>query len=152
MAASLVGFGLSVAAIFLLPSVLELFTLINATIYVSMAILALSLALIWGYGGILCFGQAAFFGLGGYTYAVAAINFGDSTWAVVLAMVVPALFARAARLLHVLGPDRRRVPGRDHAHDDADLLQAVQRDGGRRLQDRQGRRWAASTGSPRRRR
>lgn len=93
MAASLVGFGVSVAAIFLLPSVLELFTLINATIYVSMAILALSLALIWGYGGILCFGQAAFFGLGGYTYAVAAINFGDSTWAVVLAMVVPALFA-----------------------------------------------------------
>ena len=58
-----------------------------------MAILALSLALIWGAGGILSFGQAAFFGLGGYTYAVAAINLGDSTWAVVLAMVVPALFA-----------------------------------------------------------
>ena len=87
------GLALSVAAVFGLPHVLELFTLINATIYVSMAILTLSLALIWGYGGILCFGQAAFFGLGGYTYAICAINFGDSTWAIVLAMVLPALVA-----------------------------------------------------------
>ena len=87
------GLALSVVAIFALPHVLELFTLINATIYVSMAILTLSLALIWGYGGILCFGQAAFFGLGGYTYAICAINFGDSTWAIVLAMVLPALVA-----------------------------------------------------------
>ena len=87
------GLALSVVAIFALPHVLELFTLINATIYVSMAILTLSLALIWGYGGILCFGQAAFFGLGGYTYAICAINFGDSTWAIVLALVLPALVA-----------------------------------------------------------
>ena len=60
--------------------------LINSTIFVSMAILALSLALIWGFGGILCFGQAAFFGLGGYAYAVAAINFGDTTAAVPIAL------------------------------------------------------------------
>lgn len=87
------GLAAAVAAIVFLPMVLELFTLISATIYVSMAILTLSLALIWGYGGILCFGQAAFFGLGGYTYAVATLNFGDSTWAVVLAIVLPALVA-----------------------------------------------------------
>ena len=93
LAGAIAGLVASVIAIFVLPHVLELFTLINATIYVSMAILTLSLALIWGYGGILCFGQAAFFGLGGYTYAVAAINFGDSTWAVVIAMVAPALVA-----------------------------------------------------------
>lgn len=87
------GLAAAVAAIVFLPMVLELFTLISATIYVSMAILTLSLALIWGYGGILCFGQAAFFGLGGYTYAVATINFGDSTWAVALAVALPALVA-----------------------------------------------------------
>ncbi len=87
------GLAVAVAAVFGLPHVLELFALINATIYVSMAILTLSLALIWGYGGILCFGQAAFFGLGGYTYAICAINFGDSTWAIVLAMLLPALVA-----------------------------------------------------------
>ncbi|MBV9111742.1 MAG: branched-chain amino acid ABC transporter permease, partial [Hyphomicrobiales bacterium] len=44
-----------------------------------MAILSLSLALVWGYGGILCFGQSAFFGLGAYTYAIAMFNIGEST-------------------------------------------------------------------------
>jgi ABC-type branched-subunit amino acid transport system permease subunit len=78
-------------AAILLPQVLELFALINATVFVSMAVLALSLALIWGFGGILCFGQTAFFGLGGYSYAIAAINFGDTTGAVPLALLVPTL-------------------------------------------------------------
>jgi branched-chain amino acid transport system permease protein len=80
-------------ALWLLPRALELFALINATIYVSMAVLALSLALVWGKGGILCFGQAAFFGLGGYAYAVAAINLADSTPALPLALLVPTLAA-----------------------------------------------------------
>src|SRR5437763_93649 len=58
-----------------------------------MAILALSLALIWGYGSILCFGQSAFFGLGAYTYAIAMFNIGDSTLPVLLAIALPAGFA-----------------------------------------------------------
>ena len=58
-----------------------------------MGILTLSLALVWGYCGIISFGQTAFFGLGGYTYAVAAINFGDSTPAIVLGLLIPTLFA-----------------------------------------------------------
>ena len=70
----------AVLASVLLPQLMELYALINATVFVSMALLALSLGLIWGFGGILCFGQTAFFGLGAYTYAVAAINFGDTTW------------------------------------------------------------------------
>ncbi len=78
-----------------LPQVLQLFALINATVYVSMAVLALSLALVWGFGGILCFGQAAFFGLGGYAYAVAALNVADTTWAVPVAILVPAGVAAA---------------------------------------------------------
>jgi len=82
-----------VAALVLMPRFAETYLIINTTIFVSFAILALSLALIWGYAGILCFGQAAFFGLGGYTYAVAAINFGDTTGAACLAVALPALFA-----------------------------------------------------------
>jgi ABC-type branched-subunit amino acid transport system permease subunit len=78
-----------------LPQVLELFTIINVTVYVAMAVLALSLALVWGFGGILCFGQAAFFGLGGYAYAVAALNFTDTTWAIPIALGVPMLVAAA---------------------------------------------------------
>lgn len=75
------------------PRVFELFTVINATIYASMGILTLSLALVWGYCGVICFGQTAFFGLGGYTYAVAVINFGDSTPAILLALLLPTSFA-----------------------------------------------------------
>jgi urea transport system permease protein len=53
----------------------------------------LSLALMWGYAGILSFGHAAYFGLGAYTYAIAAVNFGESTVPLILAVVVPALVA-----------------------------------------------------------
>lgn len=84
--------GLAVA---LLPGAVELFTLMQWTLFAAMSVLSLSLAFIWGFGGILSFGQTAFFGLGGYAYAVAAINFGDSTNAVLLAIAVPALFAAA---------------------------------------------------------
>ncbi len=90
-------------AVWLLPDALELFALINATVFVSMAVLALSLGLVWGFGGILCFGQTSFFGLGAYAYAVAAINFGDTTWAVPLALVVPTLAATALGYLMFFG-------------------------------------------------
>jgi branched-chain amino acid transport system permease protein len=82
-----------IAVLFGLPALGETYLIINSTIFAAFAILALSLALIWGYAGILCFGQAAFFGLGGYTYAVAAINMGDTTVPALLAVLVPALFA-----------------------------------------------------------
>src|SRR5260370_26741257 len=58
-----------------------------------MAILALSLALVWGYGGILCFGQSAFFGLGAYAYAIAMFNMSESTAPFLLAILLPAAFA-----------------------------------------------------------
>jgi ABC-type branched-subunit amino acid transport system permease subunit len=75
------------------PQVVDEFGLLQLTVFGAMCILALSLGFVWGYGGILCFGQSAFFGLGAYTYAVAAINAGESTLAAVLAVVVPAVFA-----------------------------------------------------------
>ena len=83
------------ALLFGLPLVVELFTLLQFTVYIVMAILALSLALIWGFGGILCFGQAVFFGLGAYAYTIAVFNIGESTVPVLLSIVVPAAFAAA---------------------------------------------------------
>ena len=77
----------------LTPRFAELDTVLDLTVYMIMAILALSLALIWGYGGILCFGQAAFFGLGAYTYAIAMFNIGESTIPFLLAILLPAAFA-----------------------------------------------------------
>ena len=84
---------LGLVLLFVLPHVLDDFALVQATVYVVMSILAISLAFIWGYGGILCFGQSAFFGLGAYTYAIAVTNLGDSTVPFVLAIVLPAGFA-----------------------------------------------------------
>ena len=77
------------------PALFELFTIINLTTAIALGVLALSLALVWGYGGILSFGQTVFFGLGAYAYTVAAINFGGSSWAILVAILVAAAFAAA---------------------------------------------------------
>ena len=76
--------------IWLMPMMISTYTLTVLVIY---GMLGLSLGLIWGFGGILCFGQAAFVGLGAYTYAIAAINIGESTIPMILAVLVPAAFA-----------------------------------------------------------
>lgn len=76
--------------IWLMPMLISTYTL---TILIIYGMLGLSLGLVWGFGGILCFGQAAFFGLGAYTYAIAAINIGESTVPMILAVLVPAVFA-----------------------------------------------------------
>ena len=85
--------GVGIALLLGLPSVLDDFMLIQVTIYLVMSILAVSLGFIWGFGGILCFGQAAFFGLGSYVYAIAVVNLGDSTLPVLLSILIPGLFA-----------------------------------------------------------
>lgn len=84
---------LSFALVFGVPAVVETFALIDFTLFIAMAILSLSLAFVWGFGGILCFGQSAFFGLGAYTYAVAVINMGESTVPILLGILLPAILA-----------------------------------------------------------
>ena len=76
-----------------LPQVLDLFGIVQMTVFVAMAMFALSQGFLWGYGGIMSFGQAAFFGIGGYAYAIAALNMGDSTVPVMIAVVAPMVFA-----------------------------------------------------------
>jgi branched-chain amino acid transport system permease protein len=61
------------------------------TSYVALAFMATSLDLIWGYTGILSFGQAAFFGLGAYGFAL-ALSKGDFE----LTSPIPYLLALAA--------------------------------------------------------
>lgn len=53
----------------ILPLIVTEYLSFLAAQYYLYAILALSLGLIWGYTGILSFGQAAFFGLGAYVMA-----------------------------------------------------------------------------------
>lgn len=85
--------GMGVLFMLLAPQALELYTIINLTTAIAFAMLALSLALVWGYGGILCFGQTAFFGLGAYAYTIVAINIGGTTWAIPASILVAASFA-----------------------------------------------------------
>lgn len=83
----------AVFAVVIVPLCFNEYEILQMMIYIILAILALSLAFIWGVGGILSFGHATFFGLGAYTYAIAAINFGETTSAFLLAIVIPCLFA-----------------------------------------------------------
>lgn len=85
----------AVAAVLIvvLPHFLGFDTILQITLNFAFAILALSTAFVWGYAGIFSFGQAAFFGIGGYAYAAAAINLGDSTLAIFAGVLAPALFA-----------------------------------------------------------
>ncbi len=75
------------------PQIVSTYGLVQLTIFAVMAIFALSQGFVWGYAGILSFGQAVFLGLGGYVYAVSVINIGDSTLPVLMAIVLPMLFA-----------------------------------------------------------
>jgi urea transport system permease protein len=83
---------LAVVAVLLaaLPLVHDVYT---PTLLAIWALFALSLALMWGYAGILSFGHAAYFGLGAYTYAIASFNFGESTVPLLLALIIPAVIA-----------------------------------------------------------
>ncbi|RMF39606.1 MAG: branched-chain amino acid ABC transporter permease [Alphaproteobacteria bacterium] len=90
---TLIVAALAVLFTLIAPVTLEFFTIITLTQVIGLAILGLSLALIWGFGGILCFGQTAFFGLGAYAYAIAATNIGGSTGAILIAVLVAAAFA-----------------------------------------------------------
>lgn len=91
VAVAVVGIALLIG----LPPFLDTFTLLQITLYAIFGILALSLAFIWGYGGILCFGHSAFFGLGAYAYAVAVINIGESTGPILIAIALPTVLAVA---------------------------------------------------------
>lgn len=77
--------------------------------YLLYAVFALSVDLIWGFGGVLTFGHAAFFGAGGYLAAIFMERSGGflplSLWpAVALAVVVVAAFAAVLAALAFRGP------------------------------------------------
>ena len=89
LAAGAVGAALLVAV----PATAEVYLQFELTLFLIFAILALSLAWVWGFGGILSFGQSMFFGVGAYTFAVAMINLDDSTLPALLGILLPALLA-----------------------------------------------------------
>ena len=65
-----VGPAVMLAVLLLAPTVLSDFRVALLGKFLTFAMLALSLNLIWGYGGMLSLGHGVFFGLGGYAMAM----------------------------------------------------------------------------------
>ena len=80
----------------IIPILFDTFYVNNFSYFILWTFISLGLALIWGMGGILSFGQTAFFGLAGYSFAVISINFADvfavGIWAPIIALCITAIF------------------------------------------------------------
>lgn len=89
--------GLIALLAFIYPLFADGYDVGNNVYFFNWVFMALGLSLIWGYGGILSFGQTAFFGISGYVYAVLTINIGAEygfTWlALLIGLGVTAIFA-----------------------------------------------------------
>ena len=66
---------------------------LDLSLVLILSLLAISMGFLWGYVGILSFGQTIFFGLGGYTYAIVSLNTDMAGLGFIMAVVVPMLFA-----------------------------------------------------------
>jgi branched-chain amino acid transport system permease protein len=90
-------FAIVLAVAFAYPLFSDGYTVGNTVYFFIWVFIALSLCLIWGYGGSLSFGQTAFFGIAGYGYGVLTLNFGSAYGftlvAFVAAIAIAALFA-----------------------------------------------------------
>lgn len=76
-----------------MPSYLRISQINGISKLFPLGLLAVSMGFMWGFAGMLSFGQTAFFGLGGYVYAVLALYSGDTAWPLIVAIVLPMLFA-----------------------------------------------------------
>jgi branched-chain amino acid transport system permease protein len=87
-------FGLILLALAVLPYTMDLFFQTFITEILIWVLFALSFDLIFGYTGLLSFGQALFFGVGGYTVAILVLKLGWSTGnGLLLSIIVPMIFA-----------------------------------------------------------
>ncbi|WP_135306224.1 ABC transporter permease subunit [Haloarcula amylovorans] len=89
-----VALAVAVAVLFAYPSLTSIYQATQLSRYLVAAFLALSLAFVWGYAGILSFGQNAFYGLAAYAFAVTVGNLASplgTTAAVVVAVAFGAL-------------------------------------------------------------
>ena len=85
----------------LFPLIGDDYLTVQLTQFVVYGIFAMSLSLVWGYAGILCFGHAVFFGLGAYIMALTTKNMipgvsglmTASLVAIAMSILVVALFA-----------------------------------------------------------
>jgi branched-chain amino acid transport system permease protein len=94
-AAPLVAAALAAITLWIAPRFLDTFAVNVLTRSMIYAVLAVTVDLLWGFAGILTFGQAAFFGVGAYAAAMILGAYGATPVGIALAVgtavVVPAL-------------------------------------------------------------
>jgi urea transport system permease protein len=91
------------AAFALMPLIAGDYWIGQATRYVLFGIFAMSLSLVWGRAGLLCFGQAMFFGVGGYVMAVLTTGALGAAAVVQPWLALPLAVAAATAFAAVLG-------------------------------------------------
>ncbi|MEJ8571592.1 branched-chain amino acid ABC transporter permease [Microbaculum marinum] len=107
VAIACIALALGFLAPHLIPSLLWMSLLTQAVVDMT---LATSVGILYRQNGRISFGQAAFFGLGAYTFGVITVReFGSAELALVAALVVPTLIA------FLLGLVIARIPGVAHA-------------------------------------
>src|SRR3712207_4256853 len=84
---------LAAVLLMILPSYLRVSQINAISKLFPLGLLAVSMGFMWGFAGMLSFGQTAFFGLGGYVYAVLALSSGTTAWPLTVAILLPMLFA-----------------------------------------------------------
>jgi ABC-type branched-subunit amino acid transport system permease subunit len=75
-----VGFAALIAFLFYYPKHISEFESSSIAFYLLNIPLALGLCLLWGYAGVLSFGQVAYFGIAGYIYGIVAGNMIGNSW------------------------------------------------------------------------
>jgi urea transport system permease protein len=83
------------AAALVYPVFADSYDVGNFSYFLIWIFMALGLCLMWGYGGMLSFGQTLFFGIAGYAYGVLAINMGGGS-ATIAALVLSIVIAMIA--------------------------------------------------------
>jgi branched-chain amino acid transport system permease protein len=91
--------GLALAVLAVAPFVLDTYTVNILIRALFLAALALTVDILWGYTGVLTFGQSAFFGIGAYACALVFTHYGFGPGWAVLALTLGILAAMAVGAL-----------------------------------------------------
>lgn len=96
---------IAVATVILLlvPSFTEVSIQLSLSLIFLLGLLGLSMSFLWGFVGILSFGQTIFFGLGGYSYALISMNYGTTGWPFLAACALPMIVGAALGYFMIYG-------------------------------------------------
>ena len=101
------GAAFLVAVLALMPSLLSATSLLNVQSAIGLALFACATNLLIGYGGLVSFGQAAFYGIGAYVVAIAWLHWQTSFW--ISFVAAPFVGAAAALLVGLVALRTRRL-------------------------------------------